>query len=94
MDIFCTRQLFVRKKTPSIIRMNNNVILNWPGIKVIRQVKVSTMIREHLGYLGRINKRIVSTDEIPGFGNLVSDWESGLNNLKNHRVIFFYWEWG
>ena len=68
--------------------MNNNVILNWPGIKVIRQVKVSTMIREHLGYLGRINKRIVSTDEIPGFGNLVSDWESGLNNLKNHRVIF------
>ncbi len=65
-----------------------NIVLNWLGIKVIRQVKVSTMIREHFGYLGRINKKIVVSDEIPGFDNLVSDWEQGLENLKKHQVVF------
>lgn len=65
-----------------------NVILNWPGIRVIKQVKVSAMIREHLGYLGRINKKEIATDEIPGFDNLVSDWERGMDNLRKYQVVF------
>ena len=71
----------------SITRMNNNVIMNWPGIKVVRQLSVSQLIKEHMGYLQRIHTDIGNLDEIPGFADLVSDWERGLEKLRKCRVL-------
>ena len=67
--------------------MNNNVILNWPGIKVVRQLSVSQLIKEHMGYLRQIRTDIGNLDEIPGFADLVADWEGGLEKLRKYRVL-------
>lgn len=64
-----------------------NVVLNWPKIKVIKQLTAGQMLRENFDYLKDADRNLGSIGEIPGFEKLVSGWESGLAKLKTYQVI-------
>jgi len=63
----------------------NNLVLNWPKIETSKELTILQMLLEHLGYLQQVGTNTCASSDIPGFEELVSDWESGVEMLRQKK---------